>query len=448
MANRFGKVALSALALSVSVALYGAHQGDLGEQSATAPPLSNELESFSHEGDTLASLVPGSLYETALQRLESRLQRNPGDFEASLLKSLILFKSGLIGEALAEIDALTERAPKFHLAHLIQGDLLLARTAPVADIGASPVLSSLGVTSSDVSLLRDEAEARLQAYLDAIPQGRLPRALLKLDDAVKTAIVVDKAAHRLYVYQRSDRGTPTLIEDYYVSTGKLTGNKNLSGDLRTPEGVYFVTRYIPDEELPDKYGIGAYPINYPNELDQLVGKTGYGIWLHGTDADSYSRPPLDSEGCVVLPNLDLRQAERYIDTGITPVIIAESVTWLEPSVWQQQRRELLKVIEQWRVDWASLDAERYFSHYSQDYQNLEAWKAYKRRVFAGKTRQDIDLQDISVYLYPEREDDTRRIAVVNLFQRYDSNNFSSEMDKRLYLVEEEGRWKILLEGRR
>ena len=75
--------------------------------------------------------------------------------------------------------------------------------------------------------------------------------------------------------------------------------------------------YKSDRDLPDLYGIGAFPLNYPNELDQHQGKTGYGIWLHGTDKSYYSRPPLDSEGCVVLTNLDLDAVKPYIKIGVT-----------------------------------------------------------------------------------------------------------------------------------
>jgi hypothetical protein len=38
------------------------------------------------------------------------------------------------------------------------------------------------------------------------------------------------------------------------------------------------------------------------------------------------------------------------------------------------------------------------------------------------------------------------MVVANFRQQYDSNNFQSEMDKRLYLVKEQGSWRILYEG--
>jgi hypothetical protein len=166
----------------------------------------------------------GDLYQQAQQRLRERLQRYPQDHEASLLLALIEFKSGYFDEALNEIGGLIKREPKFHLAHLIQGDMLLARTRVVSDIGANALLDDSRQQKDELSLLRQEADARLNAYLDTLPQGRLPRALLALDDEVKSALLVDKRSHRLYVYERDVDGTPRLVQDFYVSTGKVNGN--------------------------------------------------------------------------------------------------------------------------------------------------------------------------------------------------------------------------------
>ena len=52
--------------------------------------------------------------------------------------------------------------------------------------------------------------------------------------------------------------------------------------------MYHFTSVLSKSELPDFYGAGALPINYPNEWDRLNGRTGHGIWLHGTPADTYA----------------------------------------------------------------------------------------------------------------------------------------------------------------
>ncbi len=444
MRLRSSRILLSLTLLLLSVGLYAAHR--IADEPAPVP-LEKGLEAI---GAT-APPAPDDLLARALKRLEVRLDNYPQDYEASLLKSLILFKTGDRRGSLDELARLTRRAPKFHLAHLIRGDLLLSQARYVPDIGVNPLLARLEPTEKGLMLLREEAEARLDAYLDTLPQGRIPGALLQLAADTAAAVVVDKTTHRLYVYRQDEDGVPRLLKDFYVSTGRVGGNKVLSGDLRTPEGVYFVTSHIPEAELPDKYGIGAYPINYPNALDRRWGKTGHGIWLHGTETGYYSRPPLDSEGCVVLPNLDLKLAERFIEPGATPVIITEQVEWLEEPEWWERRRELIAGIESWRRDWESLDVEAYLNHYATDFwsggQNFQSWSERKRRIARHKSYQDIALEGLSLFVYPGEASNGRQLAVANFHQRYRSNNFQSDMDKRLYLVRESGSWKILHEGR-
>lgn len=420
-------------------------------QSATQQEMGGEPSQDNLSGLGLGQQQAGlALYRQALERLDQRLQLYPLDHEASLLKGLIQFRSGQLQAALAELSALTEREPKFHLAHLVLGDLRLASAHVVRDFGQAPMFANDRENRDELARLREEAEARLRAYLDGLPQGRLPGSLMMLDSSIETALVVDKHNHRLYVYERGADGVPRLLRDLYVSIGRGNGNKRNEGDLRTPEGVYFITRHIPGSQLPDLYGYGAWPMNYPNEWDRHQRKTGHGIWLHGTEQAFYSRPPLDSEGCVVLPNIDLERLAEFLRPGTTPIIVTDRVEWLTLAEWTGKRNGLIQAIEQWRQDWADNDADAYLSHYATDFwsrdHNLDSWAAYKRRVARGKSWQQVELSDLSLYLYPREAGNGRHMAVANFRQDYDSNNFRSSMDKRLYLVEEDGAWRIMYEG--
>ncbi len=432
---------LTPLLLSLPLALYALNQDN---EEGGGEHRSDALQDIGFEGNRGRD----DLYVQALARLEERLRRYPADHEASLLKGLIQFKSGDIEHALMELQGLIQREPKFHLAYLIQGDLLLAQSQVVSDIGAAPMLPVLKPQQGELALLREEAEARLHGYLDSLPQGRLPRALLMMD--TPTAVLVDKGSHRLYVYERAKNGMPRLLRDFYVSTGKLKGNKQVSGDLRTPEGVYFITRYIPGEKLPDMYGVGAYPMNYPNEWDLRLGKTGYGIWLHGTETAFYSRPPRDSEGCVVLPNIDLKEVSRYLEPGVTPIVVTDRVQWLEAAAWTELRNDVEAAVEKWRTDWADAPVSAYLSHYSSEFKskghNAASWRKRKMQIAAGKQWQQVKLSALSLFAYPQTASRGKEMIVANFHQEYDSNNFQSDMDKRLYLVKEEGDWRILYEG--
>jgi murein L,D-transpeptidase YafK len=280
----------------------------------------------------------------------------------------------------------------------------------------------------------------------------VPLQLLNLGQKTKTALVVDKSRHRIYVFERENVNAPAkLLRDFYVSTGRKQGNKEVEGDLRTPEGVYFITSWIPDNELPEKYGIGAFPTNYPNALDRKLGKTGDGIWLHGTDRIFYSRPPLDSEGCVVLSNLDLGKIRHLIQPGQTPMIITDRIQWVDEQEWERTRSQVLESIERWRLDWESLDVERYLSHYANDFwsgrHDLASWRRHKSRIAQQKIYQKVELDGLSLFYYPEQASAGKPIVVASFTQSYDSNNYTGKIKKRLYLGKEQGDWRILYEGR-
>lgn len=399
-----------------------------------------------------ASLNVSSVFE----KLEQRLNIYPEDHEAELLKAILNFKNGKLDLALDELDKLIKKVPDFQLAHLLKGDLLLSKFVGTNHNGQTTLLASL-VPSLDNSkkeqldFLREEAQLRLSALLNEKKQNTLPRQILALGESVKKALLVDKKANRLYVFTRQASGElAEEINDYYITTGKLVGDKSVKGDLRTPEGVYFVTSWISPDKLPDKYGVGAFPVNYPNELDKKNGKTGYGIWLHGTDKGSYSRPPRDSEGCVVLTNIDLESLKSEIKPGITPVVITDSVEWVDASSWKKEQQNILAAVEHWRRDWESMNVEKYLSHYDDEFwsssHNLKSWSARKRLVAMNKKYQSVELSDISLLVYPQKKNNND-MAVVRLHQNYQSNNFKSEMYKRLYLTKNNNKWKIIFEGR-
>jgi murein L,D-transpeptidase YafK len=387
-----------------------------------------------------------------LDRLDSRLQRNSSDYEASLMKALLLFQTGRLDSAVNELRLLTERAPKFQLAHLILGDLLLARFDQVGSIGASALLDKLSDKKEErIEQLRKEARARLRGYLSLVKGVEVPMALLSLSSATDYALVVDKSRNRLYVYSNIGSGLPPeLVDDFYIVLGKKTGDKFREGDLRTPNGVYFVTSYLPDEKLPPLYGSGAFPVNYPNELDRRLRKTGNGIWLHGTDKSLYSRPPLDSEGCVVLTNEEFTRIGQYVEIGRTPVVISEEVEWCSSREWLDRNIELQATLERWRQSWEEADIDSYLQMYADEFwakgHDFASWQRYKQRVFRGKTFQKIDLSDVSLLFYPPSAD-RPPMVVANFKQHYRSNNYNGDMRKRLYMVKDRDRWKVLYEGR-
>ncbi len=388
------------------------------------------------------------------QRLQQRQQVNPDDYEAQLLTALLFFQIDRLDDAVSILRDLTLKAPKFQLAHLVYGDLLVARFARLEQFGGSDLLANIASGQDDEQIegLRREVHARLQGYLRLLQGQKIPAAFLTLGPSIKYALLVDKSSNRLYVFRNAGPGLPPeLVDDYYVVLGQEPGNKYRKGDLKTPSGLYFVTGHIGDEELPIKYGTGAFPVDYPNAYDQHLNKTGYGIWLHGTHKSLYSRPPRDTEGCVALTNEELLRIDRYIEPGVTPVVISGEVEWIAGQQWLDRNIELQSMLEDWRSNWENVRLTDYLQSYASDFwsdkHDLKSWKAYKTRVLRSKKRQNIALREISLFGYPRQGSEGRNMVVATFMQKYQSNNFSGDMQKKLYLVDEDSSWKILYEGK-
>jgi murein L,D-transpeptidase YafK len=361
---------------------------------------------------------------------EAQLERIFADIEAMRLAA-----------AEKRTESLIQRYPNYRLAHLIKGDLLLARAHPLENFG-----DAHDAPPEQVADLRAEAIVRLRGYRNKPSANDVPRYLLQMDARQQHAIVIDTQKSRLYLYQNALEQPPRLVADYYVSQGKLGADKQIQGDRRTPLGVYHVTAHIPREKLPDLYGHGAFPINYPNEWDRRQGKSGSGIWLHGTPSDTYSRPPQASDGCVVLTNPDFDALGENVQIGLTPVIISHGVEWLPPEDWRRERAQLRQSIEAWRVDWESRDSERYLAHYARDFKNrqydFQGFAAQKRAVNQGKTWITVGLENLSIFRNPGEEE----LVVVTFDQNYASNNLTHRMKKRQYWRRENSQWKIVYEG--
>ncbi|MFO7603729.1 MAG: hypothetical protein R6X06_07930 [Gammaproteobacteria bacterium] len=130
---------------------------------------------------TIVREKDSEIMQQLLAELDGRLGMNPKDYEASLLKGLFYFKQGDFTMAVDELGRLTDRAPEFHLAHLVYGDFLLAQVGVVTDVGKSPILQELDLKLGEqLTQLRKEAQYRLQAHLSRQHETQVPRQLLML----------------------------------------------------------------------------------------------------------------------------------------------------------------------------------------------------------------------------------------------------------------------------
>ena len=365
---------------------------------------------------------------------------SPRGTEGLLVKSLLEISQGQTQAALDTIDQLIKSAPNFKLAHLVRGDLLMARARELNGFGAGTHADSEAITD-----FQEEARVRLKHYLSHQRADNIPEYLWQLDAGQKHAVVVDTSQSRLYLY-RNEQGQPRYIADYYVTVGKNGIEKHREGDKRTPLGVYFAGPKL-TRKLPDFYGTAAFPLNYPNEWDRRQGKNGHGIWLHGTPSDTYSRPPRASDGCVVLSNPDISALIPVLQDGSTPVIITRDIDGIDRQKLSDLREDLQNSLEDWRRAWEAQDTESYLGFYSAEFfspdRDYKRWAEEKRRIQANKSPAEILLSNVSMLRYPN---DEREMVVVNFDQQFNNGKLNHTMRKRQYWIREDQRWKILYEG--
>lgn len=280
----------------------------------------------------------------------------------------------------------------------------------------------------------------------------LPSVIYQLDERfTHHVLVVEKSTHTLFLYQYGPE-EPKLIKKYQIATGKIIGNKKVQGDKKTPEGVYFFQRFHSADDLIGKYGetgliygAGAFTMNYPNIIDRRQGKTGGGIWLHSTDDDKRVSKGLDSRGCVVAVDKDLKDISQYIDLGNTPSIIVQDLAFITKDTWLTNKENLMGVVNQWMEAWQNKDFDKYINSYSKsDFKNRKgnfyAYRNYKRAVFARKDSPVIQFRNVSALTYKD-------YAVVTLEQDYSSEVIKDIGKKTLYLKKDDNyQWKIIHEG--
>ena len=87
----------------------------------------------------------------------------------------------------------------------------------------------------------------LALLLTGVPSGvvasKLPANLLISPEAgPHHVILVEKSSQKVFIYFFD--GDYRIVSTYGCATGENPGDKQVSGDKRTPEGIYFFTKAV------------------------------------------------------------------------------------------------------------------------------------------------------------------------------------------------------------
>ncbi len=254
-------------------------------------------------------------------------------------------------------------------------------------------------------------------------------------------LLCNKTSKNLKVLRYKNGKTKKLIQFNNLIVGK-PGQKQKEGDLRTPIGVYSLKyKIIPKNTF---YGPLAFVTSYPNLYDRLHKRDGHGIWIHGKPLDG-ERGDL-SKGCIVLDNGDLIKLSKIIDYQKTVLQIYEKPVYAS----KNDIASILSMLYKWRDAWKKSNLKKYISFYDKDFHrsngyNLKQFTDYKKRVFANKKHQKVQIYFKDIRIIPYQNPKDEKIYRVTFYEEYYSPTYTFKGDKEIFVKKDNGKFKIFIE---
>jgi murein L,D-transpeptidase YafK len=276
-----------------------------------------------------------------------------------------------------------------------------------------------------------------------------PDVIVEYNGISPYVIFVEKSSHTVFIV-KYENGKKTLMGTFDCKTGKKPGDKKVQGDHKTPVGIFYLIDKMNRQQIEQKvgkqnaymYGETAFITDYPNALDQLNDKDGGGIWLHGTDEPFSETSALDTRGCVVTTNESIKIISNYIDLKKTPLVIVETLNFIDKKSYLATRQEVIDFMESWRSAWEQKKIDDYIKCYAPIFEDrgkkLPAFKEYKSGIFKAYNINYVKIENLVVIRHS-----SGMIAQFN--QDYSADNLSSVNMKTLYLINEKGSWEIAAE---
>jgi len=252
-------------------------------------------------------------------------------------------------------------------------------------------------------------------------------------------LTCDKNESTMHLYKKNANSFQ-LVKGYNAFVGEVKGDKTKEGDLKTPTGLYTLTKKIAH---PDSfYGPLAFVTSYPNEYDKLRGRNGHGIWIHGLPTKE-SRDDF-TKGCIAIGNSSLECLDRNIDIEKTLLII--NGTKVTQNISKKKLALILANLYEWRYAWIYSNINSYLSFYATNFKRFDGMElnnftSYKRRIFQKKGRKTIIFHNISVIPYPNEQD----IYQITFDEIYKSPSFQFSGEKSLMVKIKNNKIKIFTE---
>ncbi|WP_424687887.1 L,D-transpeptidase family protein [Halarcobacter ebronensis] len=254
-------------------------------------------------------------------------------------------------------------------------------------------------------------------------------------------IIAEKQKKEIKVFKvEKDNYNLLLKEDIIV--GEKEGDKQVEGDLKTPEGAYMLTKKL--TKLDQFYGPLALVTSYPNTFDKALNKNGHGIWIHGMPLNEEREK--FTQGCIALDNEQLQAIDKSIAHEKSILLISDEHL---PKTSKEEISTILAAIYKWREAWKKSDIDEYLNFYSESFKNdrgmtLEEFAKYKKRIFAKKEEKKIVFTNINIAPYPNSLN--KNMYKVLMDEDYKTKYYTFVGKKELYIELKDNKVQILAEG--
>lgn len=249
-------------------------------------------------------------------------------------------------------------------------------------------------------------------------------------------LVIDKQAQKLHVLAK--HSPLAVAATFPCTTGQKDGDKQIQDDLKTPEGIYFVGHKLSSLDY-DEYGGIAYTLNYPNPVDRLRQKTGYGIWIH---SKGHEIIPKETRGCIALNLDDLNLIGESLTFGY-PVAVADKAILDVASDPKnaQIASTLQEKVTSWAQLWSGRSTDLFKLYDGPSYslaqpESFDNFTSTKKSLFNSLPWIHTIIDDVQMLPGPG-------YWVTWFNQFYRAPNLTTEGVRRLYWQEKNGQWLIV-----
>ncbi len=253
-------------------------------------------------------------------------------------------------------------------------------------------------------------------------------------------LVCNKEKSTLSLYSKNSKKKYEIKNKYDAFTGKIKGDKLTEGDLRTPIGIYNITKKI--SNVDSFYGPLAFVTSYPNVYDRHRGKSGSGIWIHGLPIKQKREE--FTKGCIAIDNNSLQCLDKDIKINKTILII--NPTNKIQTISKDTLSTILSSLYKWRYAWLYNELNNYLKFYTSDFTRFDGmkfdnFKKYKQRIFKKSGKKTILFNNINIMPYPN----TKNIYQITFKEFYKSNTFKFIGNKTLMVRFVDNTMKIFTE---